>query len=1072
MPPAIAETGGPQVGRVAATDRRSERLNLDPGLFSVVLAVPAATAALQPSSGTRGAVTDNEYTMAFYRAKADALDESSHLQGRTEDAGTTSARRSRAVGGLINMTMRGLGGLGIGRVAGYLHPARSAVQSPAQQAPSPGGAAPDEKDAGRVARMEACKNLAPKYVGAETANFPLRVPATETVAEHTGRTRAKIIYTATIEDGPHNSVDAPNDNVMCFIETYHEDGALRAKFFIDRLEASEFFGLPVDPLLAEGGREAYLKGDGLFPIIRIVEDVEGYHNVRRQGVAERSVLALLAASQCATEHEISNLRSLDSAGVSLKILEWIGVWNNRVAVLAGGVGAVTSRAAERMRAAGVTLGDAGWCYAPYGVALEELERAGGGQMQTPLPARSGLATAPAQLMPPTHAGDQILRTVGASSPMSPVAALPALLGPGATNQVAAAAPAAAAPAPAAAAPIAPQTQARVHFAPSAGQYAVQQAMAPAGGAQAAAGQVGIAPANAPIVANPAVGAGQQGGFNTLRGMARGVTPLQTKVTLFSEATWDDSIFDSFLIHSAMLTVSASMRESLLAPPFDASKRAALCGALEDYLESSNAGLVTMRAMLPVAVGGAGMSGSDLMGVLRTLSDAARRSSGAGGGAPPAQQQQNITVRVDGGGGATITAGLPDEDRVEAQSIGQDVSDVASTPSLMNELRALGNMASSASPSASLAAAVDGAGEPIRRMLRTTLTEHLERLMAHNGYSGEITQTVHTVRNALARRQWSSVHGVASEPSADEKKIMRACVAGCLGKARPALFMGSILSDSSVGASSAADPLGFLEKVPAAEAALSLAVLLTVAHLQVAFPAQAAQTMRFYVALLKWVRSQRAQQASWAVLSEWWAGLFRHIDQRFVSLMTRRTSSLPPLDPKCLSEPTADYNMRYSHARAMELARSAAAKVEADNRSALNKAIDAAVKERTKNLRQGGGGKRSEVPAGTVTPTGKKGRGGKGGGGAGESGGRGGGGSGGKQGAEAQPLAIIDKSGGLSGKSVVSKEKHWKEGEAWDLTKVITSLETELGKWEGKSPCPFYHIKGKCSFDAKDCRRYH
>ena len=401
---------------------------------------------------------------------------------------------------------------------------------------------------------------------------------------------------------------------------------------------------------------------------------------------------------------------------------------------------------------------------------------------------------------------------------------------------------------------------------------------------------------------------------------------------------------------------------MLAPPFDASKRAALCGALEDYLESSNAGDVTMRAMLPVAVGGAGMSWADLMGVLRTLSDAARRGSSSGVAAPPPQQQQNITVRVDGGGGATITAGLPDEDRVEAQSIGQDVSDVASTPSLMNELRALGNMASSASPSASLAAAVDGAGEPIRRMLRTTLTEHLERLMAHNSYSGETMQTVHTVRNALARRQWSSVHGASSEPNAEEKKIMRACVAGCLGKARPALFMTSMLPDgTSVGASSATDPLGFLEKVPAAEAALGLAVLLTVAHLQVAFPAQAAQTMRFYVALLKWVRSQRAQQASWAVLSEWWAGLFRHIDQRFVALMTRRASSLPPLDPKCLTEPTTEYNMRYTHARAMELARSAAAKVEAEGQNALSKAIAAAVKEQTKNLRSGGGGKRPEVP---------------------------------------------------------------------------------------------------------------
>ena len=90
----------------------------------------------------------------------------------------------------------------------------------------------------------------------------------------------------------------------------------------------------------------------------------------------------------------------------------------------------------------------------------------------------------------------------------------------------------------------------------------------------------------------------------------------------------------------------------------------------------------------------------------------------------------------------------------------------------------------------------------------------------------------------------------------------------------------------------------------------------------------------------------------------------------------------------------------------------------------------------------------------------------------KSGGRGGGGGGGKQGSSAQPLAITDKSEGLSGKSVASKDKHWKEGEAWDLTKVIASLESELGKWEGKSPCPFYHIKGKCSFAPKDCRRFH
>ena len=121
-----------------------------------------------------------------------------------------------------------------------------------------------------------------------------------------------------------------------------------------------------------------------------------------------------------------------------------------------------------------------------------------------------------------------MREIGAASPMSPVAPLTALLGPSATNLAAAAAPAAAAP-------IAPHTQSRVHFAPSAVQHAVQQTMAPAGGAQAAVVQVAVAPANAPIATNPAVTAGQQAGFNTLRGTARGVTPLQIKATLFSEA---------------------------------------------------------------------------------------------------------------------------------------------------------------------------------------------------------------------------------------------------------------------------------------------------------------------------------------------------------------------------------------------------------------------------------------------------------------------------------------------------------------------------------------------------------
>ena len=39
----------------------------------------------------------------------------------------------------------------------------------------------------------------------------------------------------------------------------------------------------------------------------------------------------------------------------------------------------------------------------------------------------------------------------------------------------------------------------------------------------------------------------------------------------------------------------------------------------------------------------------------------------------------------------------------------------------------------------------------------------------------------------------------------------------------------------------------------------------VAHLQVAFPTQAAQTMRFFVALTKWIRKHRGLGASWITL---------------------------------------------------------------------------------------------------------------------------------------------------------------------------------------------------------------
>ena len=171
--------------------------------------------------------------MVFYRAKADALDESSHLQGRTEGTEITSARRSRAVGGVFKMTMKQLGGLGVGRVAGYLHPARSTTQPLAQQAPSPGSAAPKEDDAGRVARMEACNNLTPKYVGATTQGFPCSVPAIGLAPAHIDRLHAKIVYTATIADaaGPQGSLEVlrmrSSRTVRCYPVAASESGGVQ-----------------------------------------------------------------------------------------------------------------------------------------------------------------------------------------------------------------------------------------------------------------------------------------------------------------------------------------------------------------------------------------------------------------------------------------------------------------------------------------------------------------------------------------------------------------------------------------------------------------------------------------------------------------------------------------------------------------------------------------------------------------------------------------------------------------------------------------------------------------------------
>ena len=68
--------------------------------------------------------------------------------------------------------------------------------------------------------------------------------------------------------------------------------------------------------------------------------------------------------------------------------------------------------------------------------------------------------------------------------------------------------------------------------------------------------------------------------------------------------------------------------------------------------------------------------------------------------------------------------------------------------------------------------------------------------------------------------------------------------------------------------------------------------------------------------------------------------------------------------------------------------------------------------------------------------------------------------------------VTTKSDGLSGRSVGNKDKHHKPGSKWDLTAVISSLKLEMGEYEGKVPCPFFHVRGQCNNEASKCQWYH
>lgn len=372
-------------------------------------------------------------------------------------------------------------------------------------------------------------------------------------------------------------------------------------------------------------------------------DVAGDHSVLEQGVLERQALWLLAAARCVTPQDIHQLCALGSNDVSAAIMRWLEVWRQRVERV-GGVWALKDSAEAR--------GSVQWAL-PMVLALTSRTAS----LSSRLSSAAGRAPEGRRRPRP----GKCRRRCPNARPR--VRRFPCCL-----SLISTATPRLTSPARCARACFprrhrprgfrgdCPCTGADAHrrprrpFCGAARRGAVRRGSPGSGGLSRAPSSHRVGARSCPAVRRrrhvefliPC----RHFGFKRL--LARGVSPLQIKVAVFGRAARDQASFDSFVVKSAMLTTSAATRDSLLAPPFDASKRLALCGALEDHLAHSDVTVQSMEAMLPAAVDGAGASSTELMDVLRTLSDAARRgASGGGGGAAPAMQQQSIHVRVDG-----------------------------------------------------------------------------------------------------------------------------------------------------------------------------------------------------------------------------------------------------------------------------------------------------------------------------------------------------------------------------------------------------------------------------------------
>ena len=510
-------------------------------------------------------------------------------------------------------------------------------------------------------------------------------------------------------------------------------------------------------------------------------------------------------------------------------------------------------------------------------------------------------------------------------------------------------------------------------------------------------------------------------------------------------------FDAFVRMSALTTMEdEGFRETILNSGSRAEVHLACASALDAFLRSLGAvaAPATLQQLVPSRGSGAGLNAAALQQVLSSL--AARKAPAAG----PTMPQQIVVMPQ------TELQGVPDVSQQEVLSLGQDALEVVQSTQLREELQSLSNLEATGDY-ARLFQACSNAGAPLRRLLGSA--EDVMRVFMQKQWPNQLSTAALGVRSALERRIWVSVLGsTAADPSADAQRAYKFLRQGRLSKARPSLLVkGSCTS-------SVEDPLSFLASLPAGQQTAELLAVfarMTLA-LQVAFPAQSLVTGRFFLALQIWILEQRNLGASWSTLSAWYAGLLRKADRRVDRYAMRQAASLDPLDPAWITDQAASYTAEYLAARAPEMAQSAASKLhEEAGGSATVRQKELRAFVQAELARQKPGIKKPEPGKGGIKRTAEK-----------EAADKAKKAKKEADDAARQAGGQLVRGTGESGKAVADKSVYLNattgKFKTQNLPELRGELKQELGEWQGKDPCVFFHINGKCSHSAQKCHFYH